>query len=66
MGGVAVHIDSAVEHGRGILADARSNHGLATRVVLDEVGNIVDDASDGNQSTTILGLVDIIVPFHDR
>lgn len=37
VGSVGVHVDSAVKHGRGILANARIDHGFASRVILDEV-----------------------------
>lgn len=66
VGGVAVVVHTAVEHGGGILADATADHGLATRMVVDEVGHVVYDARDGDQTTAVGALVDVIVPFHHR
>ena len=63
--GVAVVVHAAVEHGRGILADAGLDHGLAARVVVDEVRDIMDYTSDGDEATAVAGLVNVVVPFHD-
>lgn len=63
--GVGVVVDTAVEHGSGILPDTRVDHGLATGVILDEVGDIVDDTGDRDQTTAVLGLFDVLVPLHD-
>lgn len=65
MGSIAVHVDTTVEDRRGILAKSRADHGLATWMILDEIGDIVNDTGNRNQSTAILGLVDIIFPLHD-
>lgn len=65
MGGVGVVVDAAVEHGGSVLADARVDHRLAAGVVLDEVGDVVDNTGDGNQTTAVLGLLDVFLPFHD-
>ncbi len=54
MGSVGVEVDTTVEHGSGILADSGVDHGPATRVILDKVGHIVDNTSNGNQATPIL------------
>ena len=61
--GVVVH--AAVEHGSGILANTSVDHGLATRVVLDKVRAIVDDTGNGNEATTLLRLLDVLLPLHD-
>ena len=63
--GVGVHVDAAVEHGGGVLADAAVDHGFASRVVLDEFRDVVDDARDGDEAASVLGLVGEVVPFHD-
>jgi hypothetical protein len=63
--GVGVVVDAAVEHGGGVLADARADQGTATRVVLDEVGHVVDDAGDGDQGAAVLGLLLVGVPVDD-
>lgn len=65
MSGIGVHVDTPVEHGSSILANTGTNHCFATWMVLDEVGNIVNDTCNSNKTTTILGLVDVIIPFHD-
>jgi len=63
---VAVHVNSAIEHSSGILANTRADHSLATGMILDEIGHIMNDASNGDEATTVLALVNIVVPFHDR
>ena len=63
--GIGVHVNAPVEHGRGILANAAADHSFASRVILDELRNIVDDTRDGDETTPILGLVDIVIPFND-
>ena len=55
--GVGVVVDTAVEHRGGVLADARGDEGATSRVLLDEVGDVVDNARDGDQGTAILGLL---------
>ena len=55
--GVGVVIDTAVEHRGGVLADARGDEGAASRVLLDEVGDVVNNARDGDQGAAILGLL---------
>lgn len=57
MRGVGVVVDTAVEHRGGVLADARGDEGATSRVLLDEVGDVVDNARDGDQGTAILGLL---------
>ena len=63
--GIAMHVDATVEHGGGILADTRRDHGFAARVILDEGGNIVDNTRNGDESAPVLRLVMVFVPFHD-
>jgi hypothetical protein len=65
VGGVGVVVDTAVEHGGGVLANTGLDHGLSTRVVVDEIGNIVDNTSDSDQATAVLSLVHVVVPLHD-
>lgn len=65
MGGVGVEVDTAVEDGSGVLADGGGDEGLATGVVLDEVGNVVDNTGDGNEGLAVLGLRDEVVPVDD-
>ena len=48
----------------GVFANAGSDHGLPTRVVLDEIGDIVDNTSNSNETTAVLCLVDKVIPFH--
>lgn len=63
--GVAVQVDSAVEDGRGVLADSAGDQGLTTRVVLNEVGDVVDHTGHGDEATAGLGLGDVVVPGDD-
>ena len=65
VGSVRVVVDTTVEHGSGVLAETALDHGLATRVILDEVGDIVNDTSDSNETAAILGLLDVVIPLHD-
>ena len=65
MRSITVHIHAAIEHSRGIFANPRTDHCLPTRMILDEIGDIVDNARDGDEAPAVLGLVDVIVPFHD-
>ena len=37
VGSVGVHVDSAIKHGGGILANARIDHGFASGMIFDEV-----------------------------
>ena len=62
MSGVGVVVNTAVEDGSSVLANGRGDKSLATRVILDEVANIVDDASNSDEGLAILGLLNEIVP----
>lgn len=63
---VGVEVDTAVEHSSSVLANATLNQGLATGMLVDEVGDIVDDTGDSDQTTAVLGLLNIVIPFNDR
>lgn len=63
--GVGVVVHAAVEHGRRVLANARADHGLATRVILDESSDVVNNARNRDESAPILRLLDKVVPLHD-
>lgn len=65
MGSIRVKVDTAVEDSSGVLADSRGDESLATRMLLDEVTNIVNDTSDGDESLSILGLGNEVVPGDD-
>lgn len=59
--------NATIRHGRGILANLRVNHGLATRVIIDEVGHIMNNTDNDDQRTTVaLGLLLIVIPFQNR
>lgn len=62
---VGVQVDTAVEDGGSVLADGGRNQSLATGVVLDEVGHIVNDTSNSNESLAILGLGNEVIPVDD-
>ena len=66
MSSVGVEVDTAVEHSSGVLANAALDQSLASGVLVDEVGNIVYNTSDGNQTTAVLSLLNIVVPLDDR
>lgn len=65
MRGVGVQVNTTVEDGGSVLANGRRDEGLATGVVLDEVGHVVDDTSNGNESLAVLRLGNKIVPVND-
>lgn len=65
VGSVGVQVDTAVEDGGGVLANSGTDEGLATGVLLDEGGHVVDDTSNGNESLTVLGVGDKVVPGDD-
>lgn len=64
-GSVGVTVDSAVEHGSSILANTSVDHGTTTRVLGHELGDIVDNTGNTDERTTVLALVDVVIPFHD-
>lgn len=61
--GVGVEIYTTVEHSGSILAEAALDESLASRVLLDEVGHIVDDTSNSDEAASVLDLLDVIVPL---
>ena len=63
--GIGVQIDTSVENGSSVFANGRGDQSLATRVLLDEVANIVDDTSDDSESLAVLALVNEIIPAND-
>lgn len=65
MGRVRVKINTSVEDSCSILADSRRDEGFSSRVVLDEVGHIVNNTSDGNKGLAILGFGDKVIPSDD-
>lgn len=60
-----MHVDTSVEHGGGVLADAAIDHGASSRVILDEVGDVVDNTGNGNEAAAVLGLILEVIPLHD-
>lgn len=56
---------TTVEHGGSILANTRVDECFSTWVGLDEVGNIVDDTSNSNESTSVLGFGLVSIPVND-
>jgi len=63
---IGVVIDTAVEHSSSILSDTRSDQGLSTGMILDEVGNIVNNTCNWDESPTILCLLLVGLPVDDR
>lgn len=62
MGSVGVVVDTTVEDGGGVLANGGRDEGLATRVVFDEVGHIVNNTGNSNEGLAVLGLGGEVVP----
>lgn len=65
VGTVGMEVDTAVEHGGGVLANTALDEGLATRVLVDEVGHVVDNTSDSDETTAVLSLLNVVVPLND-
>ncbi len=65
VGSVGVVVDTTVEHGGSVLSNTRSDESLSTWVVLDEITDIVDDAGNSDESTTVFGLSLVVVPRDD-
>ena len=59
-------IDTTVENGGCVLSNTGRDESLSTRVVLDEVGNIVDNTSNSDESAAVLGFGLVIIPVDDR
>lgn len=64
VGSVGVKVDTAVEHGGSVLSNAAADESLAARVLGDEVGNIVNDTSNSDEATAVLGLLNVVVPLN--
>jgi hypothetical protein len=65
VGSVGVEVDTTVEDSGSVLSDGGVDEGLATGVVLDEVGNVVDNTGNGNETLSSLGLGDEVVPVNN-
>lgn len=65
VGGVGVVVDTTIEDGSGVLANGGGDEGLATGVVLDEGGHVMDDTSNSDEGLAVLGLGDKVVPADD-
>lgn len=65
VGSVGVVVYTSIENRRSVLANGGRDEGLATRVVLDKIGDIVDHTSNSNKTLAILGLGDKVVPADD-
>lgn len=63
--GIGVVVDTTVEHGGGILANTRRDESPATGVLLDEVGDIVNDTGNRDESAAVLGLLLVGLPVDD-
>lgn len=66
MRGVGVVVNPTVEDGSGILSDGSSDESLTTRVVCDELADIVNHASNSNPGLSILRLGNEVVPADNR
>jgi hypothetical protein len=62
VGGVGVEVDTTVEDGSGVLSNGGVDESLATRVVLNEVGNIVDNTGNSDETLSSLGLSNKVIP----
>jgi hypothetical protein len=60
---VGMEVDTTVEHGSSVLADAALDQSLTTGVLVDEVGDVMDNTSDSNETTAVLSLLNIVIPL---
>ena len=65
MCGIGVVVDATVEDCRGVLAKTALDHSLATRVFIDEVSDIVNDAGNCDETTAVADLVNIVIPLNN-
>lgn len=61
--GIGVQVHATVEHGGNVLAKTALDEGPASRVLVDEVGDIMNNTSDSDETTAIANLFNIVVPF---
>ena len=61
---IGVQVDATIEHSCSILPNTAGDHGLPAWMILDKVTDVVDDTCNGDQGAAVLGLVDVVVPFH--
>ena len=66
VGSVGVEVDTTVEHGSSVFANAALDQGLATGMLVNEISNIVNNTSDSDQTTAVLSLLNVVVPLDDR
>lgn len=62
---IRVKVDAAVEHGGSIFAESALDERFASRMLVDEVGDIVDDTGDSDKTAAVLNLLNVIVPLDD-
>ncbi|KAK0105980.1 hypothetical protein ONS95_015030 [Cadophora gregata] len=65
MCGVGVVVYTAVKDSGCVLANTRGDQGLSTWVVLNEIGDIMNNTSNCNKSTTVLGFGLVIIPVNN-
>ncbi len=58
-------VDTTVEDGGCVLSNTGRDESLSTGVVLDKVGNIVDNTSNSDESAAVLGFSLVIIPVDD-
>lgn len=58
-------VNTTIEHGSSVLADTRLDDGTTTGMVLDKVGNVVDNTGNSHKITAVLALLLILFPGHD-
>jgi hypothetical protein len=58
-------INTAVKNGRGVLANTRTDQCFSTRVLLDEMSDIMNYTSNRHKSSAVLGLCLVSVPIDD-
>jgi len=63
--GIGVHVHTAVEHRSDVFAESALNQRFASRVLVDEIGHVVDNTGNSDEAAAVVGLLDVILPLDD-
>lgn len=63
---VGVQVNTAVEDSRCVLSNGRGDESLATWMIVDEVGHVVDNTGNDDKGLAILRVLDEVIPADNR
>ena len=66
MGSIGVVVDTTVEYSGSVLSNSGVDHSLSAGVVVDERGNIMNNAGNKDKSASVASLLLVLLKFHDR